>query len=118
MKKTSFQFIKRDLTLGIVVSSLVFVAALAWGGPFLATSRPAASAAGTAVQASAPTATLTGTLTHDGNVVFLNGSDGKRYKLENLQLPRSVEGKLVSVTGQVDSQAKLIRVDRIEAVTA
>lgn len=46
MKSTFFDFIKRDLILGIVLSALVFGCALAWGGPFLATSQqPAASAA-------------------------------------------------------------------------
>lgn len=46
MNSTFFDFIKRDLLLGIVLSALVFGCALALGGPFLTTSQqPAASPA-------------------------------------------------------------------------
>ncbi len=50
MKSSFFDFIMRDLTLGIVLSALVFASALALGGPFLTTSQqPAAPAAGQAI---------------------------------------------------------------------
>ncbi len=39
MKSTFFDFIKRDLILGIVLSALVFACAFAWGGPFIATNQ-------------------------------------------------------------------------------
>lgn len=45
MKANFFDFIKRDLILGIVVSALVFGCALAWGGPFLASNQPSAASA-------------------------------------------------------------------------
>jgi hypothetical protein len=45
MKSTFFDFIKRDLILGIILSALVFGCAFAWGGPFLVTNQqPALSA--------------------------------------------------------------------------
>jgi Protein of unknown function (DUF5818) len=107
MKSTFFQFIKRDLTLGIVTSALVFVSALAWGGPFLTTNQlPAAFAA-------AQTATLSGTVMHDGNNVYLSLGSGKLYELENVRHARSFDGKFVTVTGRVNAQAKLILVERI-----
>jgi hypothetical protein len=58
MKRTFFEFIKRDLLLGIIVTVLVFASALAWGGPFLASSQqPADPAAGQSLaQAAIPSA--------------------------------------------------------------
>jgi hypothetical protein len=50
MKSNFFDFIKRDLLLGIVLSALVFACALALGGPFLTTNQqPAASVAAQAL---------------------------------------------------------------------
>ncbi|MGP8252198.1 MAG: DUF5818 domain-containing protein [Terracidiphilus sp.] len=105
MKSTFFDFIKRDLTLVIVLSALVFVGALAWGGPFLATYQPPA---GFVV---AQTATLSGTVMRDGSNVYLSLGSGKLYELENVRHARSFDGKLVTVTGRVNAQAKLILVD-------
>lgn len=45
MRITFFDFIKRDLMLGIILSALVFACALAMGGPFLTTSQQPAAAA-------------------------------------------------------------------------
>jgi hypothetical protein len=109
MKRTFFQFILRDLTFGIAISAFVFVCALAWGGPFLATNQlPAAFAA-------AQAATLSGTVMRDGSNVYLSLGSGKLYELENVRHVGSFDGKFVTVTGRVNAQAKLILVERIES---
>jgi hypothetical protein len=109
MKSTFFQLIKRDLTLGIVVSAFVFVCALAWGGPFLATSQPSTVAGQTFTR----TATLTGLVMRDSSNVYLNLGAGKLYQVENADRVRGFDGKYVTVVGQVNAQAKLILVERI-----
>jgi len=107
MKTTFFDFIKRDLALGVVLSVLVFSCALAWGGPFLSTSQlPAAFAA-------APTAMLSGTVMRSGSNVYLSLGSGNLYELEHLHHARNLDGKRVTVIGRVNSQAKRILVDGV-----
>ncbi len=105
--------IRRDLLFGIVFSALVFAGALLWGGPFLITSQPPAvsGAAPTLTQ----TATLRGTVMRSGSTVYLSLGAGNLYELQNVRHARRYDGKYVRVTGQVDSQSKLILVERIEA---
>ncbi|MGB6727842.1 MAG: DUF5818 domain-containing protein [Terracidiphilus sp.] len=111
MKITFLQFIKRDLTLGLILSALVFVSALAFGGPFLSTSQqPTASTAATFL---AQNATLQGTVMRDGSNVYLSLGTGNLYELQNVRHVRRFDGKLVRVTGQVDSRSKRIVVERM-----
>jgi hypothetical protein len=105
--------IGRDLLFGVILSALVFLGALVWGGPFLITSQPPASSG--AAQTITQTATLSGTVMRSGSTVYLSLGAGNLYELQNLRHARRYEGKYVRVTGQVDSQSKLILVERIEA---
>lgn len=43
---------------------------------------------------------------------------GEVYKLDDTQRAKPFEGKAVKVTGQLDTEAKLIHVDYIEGVQA
>ena len=109
MKSTFIDFIKRDLTLWIALSGLVFASALAWGGPFLATNHRSRAAGMTFAQ----TATLTGLVMRDGRNVYLNLGERKLYQIENVEWVSGFDGKYVTVTGRVNAQAKLIRVERL-----
>jgi hypothetical protein len=108
MKSTFLDFIKRDLTLAIVLSALVFGCALAWGGPFLTTGEPLAA------YAAAPVATLSGTVMRSGSNVYLSLGSGNLYELDNLHHARVFDGKYVTVTGRVNSQSRRILVDELK----
>jgi hypothetical protein len=108
--------IVRDLTLGVAVSVFVFVCALAWGGPFIAAAR-----AGTPAQAQSSqsqSTTFNGTIMRNGEQFVLRESSGQIYRLDDPQHAQPFEGKAVKVTGRLDTEAKLIHVQRIESATA
>lgn len=118
MKVSFFEFIRRDLILGIVLSALVFGCALALGGPFLATNRSAAPVAAPAAQPAPQATTLRGTVTRNGGHVYLNDGVGNVYQLDNVHHSRALEGQYVAVTGELYSQARLMYVERIVPITA
>jgi hypothetical protein len=108
--------IRRDLLFGVILSALVFVSALARGGPFLAAKKPAppAAAAHPALEAT----TLTGTVTGNGGKVYLNDHAGNIYQLDNVRYAGGPEGQYVSVTGELNRQARLMHVERIVPIDA
>jgi uncharacterized protein YdeI (BOF family) len=112
----SIQSIKRELALGVALSALVFMCALAWGSPFIS-----AGSALTPVQAQqvqAQSVTLSGTIVRDGEQFMLREAGGQVYRLDDPQHAQSFEGKAVKVTGKLDTEAKLIHVERIESAAA
>jgi len=109
--------IARDLTLGIAVSVVVFVCALAWGGPFLAAARAGATPA-QAQSNQAQSTTFKGTIMRNGEQFVLRETSGQIYRLDDPQHAQPFEGKAVKVTGRLDTEAKLIHVQRIESGTA
>jgi len=60
--------------------------------------------------------TFTGTIVKDGEQYLLKDSTGAMFKLDDASRAQSFEGKSVKVTGKLDTDAKLIHVDSIEAV--
>jgi hypothetical protein len=104
--------IKRDLTFGMCLSALVFLCALAWGSPFIG-----AGSGATAVQAQQgrpQSVIFTGTVMRNGEQFLLRESSGPIYRLDDPEHVQPFEGKVVKVTGKLDTDAKLIHVERIE----
>ena len=66
----------------------------------------------------AQSSTFTGTIVKDGEQFLLKDSTGAMYKLDDSSRAQSFEGKSVKVTGKLDTDAKLIHVDNIEALAA
>jgi uncharacterized protein YdeI (BOF family) len=69
-------------------------------------------------QDQAQAATFTGTIVKDGSAYVLKDSSGSVYKLDDASRAQPFEGKSVKVTGKLDTDAKLIHVENIEAVSA
>ena len=114
------QSIKRDLFFGVALSALVFACALAWGSPFIVTSSGStpAQAQDKPQQDQSKSATFTGTVVKDGELFVLRDSYGQVYKLDDAERAKPFEGKAVKVTGQLDTEAKLIHVESIEGAEA
>jgi hypothetical protein len=130
------QSIKRDLSIGLSASALVFAAALAWGSPFVA-------AGSTSAQAQEPQQTqpqpdqaqlqqqpdqaqpdqssakmFTGTILKSGSRFVLKDASGQVFKLDDAASAKPYVGKAVKVIGQLDEQAMLIHVQSIEGSAA
>ncbi len=119
------QSIKRDLSIGLSASALVFACALTWGSPFVGSSTRASQAQEQQPQQAQPdqtqqskSTTFTGTVVKDGDGYILRDSSGQMYKLDNPESAKAYEGKPVKVTGELDEQAKLIHVVSIESSAA
>jgi hypothetical protein len=69
-------------------------------------------------QDQAQSTTFTGTITKDGEQYILKDSSGGVFKLDDATRAQPFEGKSVKVTGKLDTDAKLIHVENIEAVAA
>lgn len=70
-------------------------------------------------QNQAQSSTFTGTIVKDGELFVLKAPSGDIYKLDDSSKAQPFEGKPVKVTGKlVDSDAKLIHVENIEALSA
>jgi uncharacterized protein YdeI (BOF family) len=114
------QSIKRDLSFGVALSALVFTCALAWGSPFVG----AGSGSKPAYMQDKPqqeqnkAATFTGTVVKDGELYVLRDTSGQVYKLDSPERAKPFEGKAVKVTGQLDTEAKLIHIENIEGAEA
>jgi uncharacterized protein YdeI (BOF family) len=121
------QSIKRDLSIGLSASALIFACALAWGSPFVAAGPKATQVQepqqtqpqpDQAQPQQSKSATFTGTVVKSGNEFSLRDASGQMYKLDNPESAKPYEGKAVKVTGQLDEQAKLIHVESIEGTAA
>jgi len=66
----------------------------------------------------ATSTTFTGTIMKNGEQYLLKDSSGTIYKLDDSSRASTFEGKSVKVTGKLDTDAKLIHVEAIEAVSA
>ena len=127
------QSIKRDLFVGLSISALLFVSALAWGSPFVSASaivaqaqeqqppqqsQPAPDQAQPQTPPSPdqaqPASVFTGTVMKKGSNLVLRDDSGKVFKLDDQQSAKPYVGKAVKVTGQLDEQAKLIHVQSIQ----
>lgn len=69
-------------------------------------------------QDQASSTTFTGTIVKNGEQYLLKDSSGTIYKLDDSSRASTFEGKSVKVTGKLDTDAKLIHVESIEAITA
>jgi len=69
-------------------------------------------------QDQAQSATFTGTIVKDGSAYVLKDSSGSVFKLDDATRAQPFEGKSVKITGKLDTDAKLIHVENIEAVSA
>ncbi len=120
------QSIKRDLSAGLSITTLLFICALAWGSPFVAASsalesvqtqeQPQQSQPQDQPQHAQPqqSKTFTGTVLKSGAQYVLRDASGKVFKLDDPESAKPYEGKSVKVTGQLDEQAMLIHVESIE----
>jgi hypothetical protein len=125
------QSIKRDISIGLSASALLFVCALAWGSPFIGAGSGAKAAQAqdqpqqtqpAQPQQSQPqqaqTKTFTGTVVKAGSQYALRDASGQVFKLDDTESAKPYEGKAVKVTGQLDEQAMLIHVQSIEGSEA
>jgi uncharacterized protein YdeI (BOF family) len=62
--------------------------------------------------------TFTGTVVKNGEQYMLRDSSGQIYGLDDSDRAKQFEGKTVKVTGQLDTQAKVIHVQDIQATEA
>jgi hypothetical protein len=106
MKKSLF----RELFLGIAASVLVFACALAWGGPFLSS---VTSGAVRVQQSHTESGTFIGTVVRTGEQFDLHETSGQVYRLDDPQHAQTFEGREVTVTGTLDTEAGLIHVEQI-----
>ena len=133
MEVLLMQSIRRDLFVGLSISAVLFISALAWGSPFVS-----ANSAPPAVQAQEPSPTpppdqaqpqpgqdqsqpakvFTGTVVKTGSKLVLRDGSGQVFKLDDQQSAKPYVGKAVKVTGQLDEQAMLIHVQSIESAEA
>ena len=119
------QSIRRDLAIGLGLSGLAFVCALAWGSPFVAAASKLMPGAAQAQQPTAPaqqqtqtqpqSQVFTGTIVKNGGHYCLRDSSGQIYKLDDTESAKAYDGKSVKVTGQLDQQAMLIHVQNIQS---
>jgi uncharacterized protein YdeI (BOF family) len=63
-------------------------------------------------------ATFTGTVVKNGEQYMLRDSTGQIYGLDDSDKAKQFEGKTVKVTGQLDTQAKVIHVQDIQSAEA
>jgi hypothetical protein len=116
--------LKRDMTLAVAVSALVFMCALAWGRPFVSTGSAETPVQAQQVQAQQIQAqqgrsgTYTGIVLRNGEQFVLRDAAGQIYRLDDPRDAQTFEGKPVKVTGKLDTEARLIHVERIEASAA
>jgi hypothetical protein len=130
------QSIKRDLTIGLSVSGLVFACALAWGSPFVATASDSKAALTQEPQQAQPpqqqpqpdqaqpqpdqsqsqaqSKVFIGTVVKSGQFYVLRVASGQSFKLDDPESAKPYEGKSAKVTGQLDEQAMLIHVESIQ----
>jgi len=131
------QSIKRDLTIGVSASALVFACALAWGSPFVAVGSAQAQEQAQPQQKQpqpdqaqpqpnpdqappdqASAKTFTGIIQKSGSRFVLKDSSGQIFKLDDAASAKPYVGKTVKVVGQLDEQAMLIHVQSIEGTAA
>jgi hypothetical protein len=132
------QSIKRDVTVGLSLSAIVFAGALAWGSPFVGASSSSAQTEAQRqqtqpdptqqaqpgqtqpdlAQGKAQSKTFTGTVVKAGDSYALRDSTGQLFKLDDSERAQPFEGKAVKVTGQLDEQAMVIHVESIEGASA
>jgi hypothetical protein len=125
------QSIKRDLSIGLSASALVFACALAWGSPFVASGAQAPQAQEPQQTQPQPdqaqpqqqpdqaaAKTFTGTIMKNGSNFVLRDVSGHVFKLDDPDSAKPYEGKSVKVIGQLDEQAMLIHVQSIEGTAA
>jgi len=114
--------VRRLLFICFSVAMMIFTGIWAWGLPVPVLGRAYSLFEGAAQdhaqQDPAKSTTFTGTIVRDGEVFALRDSAGAFYRLDNGRQAQGLEGKKVKVTGRLDAQARLIHVDKIEAVAA
>ncbi len=123
------QSIKRDLFVGLSISTFLFIAALAWGSPFVFARAASVAQGQDQPQQSQPqpdqtqpqadqgqsVKTFTGTVQKSGSNFVLRDGAGQMFKLDDSARAKPYVGKAVKVKGQLDEQAMLIRVQSIES---
>lgn len=109
--------LKREVVLGAALTAFVFACALAWGSPFVGPAAAAAQAQ-TPAQVQPQAATFSGTIQRNGEQFVLRESSGQIYRLDDPKDAQPFEGRPVTVTGKLDTSAKMIHVERIAPATA
>jgi uncharacterized protein YdeI (BOF family) len=111
--------IKSDLVFGFGLCVILFVSAVIWGGPFLqiaSSSQPSQTWQQGQVAQPDPSATFAGTIVKSGGQYCLRDVTGQIYSLDDPRSARVFAGKDVQITGQLDQQSMLIRVEQIRRV--
>src|ERR1017187_2533450 len=98
MQSGNLQSIKRDLFVGLSISALLFVSALAWGSPFISASagvtaqaqeqqpqqtQPAPDQAQPGQDQAQPAKIFTGTVLKSGSKFVLRDGSGQVFKLDD-----------------------------------
>lgn len=122
--------LRHSYVLGFSTGALLLVGTLAWGlppsaigaAPILLVQEPQSPQTLTPQQeqpqqAAAQAKTFTGTIVKDGDGYALRTSTGDEYKLDDSTQAKQYEGKSVTVVGQLDTSAQMIKVSSIEGAS-
>ena len=107
--------LKRELSILVASTALAVACVVAWGSPFLAVSETTAAQNRTAQLPSGQLVTLTGVIVREGNQYLLRDDSDKEYRLDDVVRARTMTGKMVRVTGQLEEKANLLHIDSIVA---
>ena len=114
------QSVRHDVVRLSIASVFALVFALAWGSPFVTV--PSASAQEPVQpkpeQSQKRSSTFTGTIARTGEQYVLREVSGATYSLDDADLAKKFEGKIVKITGLLDLEARMIHVEKIELMAA
>ena len=79
--------------------------------------QPSGSQAQAPAQAQPSAQSFTGTISKEGDTYVLKVSDTSSYKLDDQDKAKEFEGKRVTVSGVLDANSNLIRVQKIEPIS-
>lgn len=109
---------KRCMFIGLSLCMLLLTGVRSGALPLHSDGVAVAQAQDQPKQEPAKSVVFTGTIIKDGELFVLRDSTGGVFKLDNSEQAQQFEGKAVKVTGKLDTEAKLIHVESIEAATA
>lgn len=108
--------LKRELSLLAAATAFVIVCALVWGRPFVGIP---ASSAKVLAKANAPvqlrSQVFQGTVIRKDGQFLLRDNSGQVFGLEDGAQAQAYLGKSVTVTGEINTAANLIRLQHIES---
>lgn len=106
---------KRELSILLASTALAVACVVAWGSPFLAATETTATQNRPTQIHSGQLVTLTGVIVRENGQYLLRDDADKEYKLDDAVRARTMAGKMVRVTGQLEEKTNLLHIDSIVA---